>query len=357
MEDEEVLRSGDGRPRRRRQLHRGELARRHEVVVAVGDADFSTGGRSACGVLSIVIATRKGVRLPLASTSSPERTWRPSAREPVANVSSLPETLGAGAATPSSSAPGAVTGSLRSAGSGWRRSRPIRRRGRTRPGSARCCRSEHSRGRRASTRCRASRSRSPAGRRGRRPARSCRCRRRRASSCRRRSPSTCLSLPVRRRTTTRVAPPLVLAVSPTVPETTAPGSVSVTAGPVESTVTMTIAVVWTLPAASVMTARISASPSGAVVESQLAVYGAVVSLPTAVNEPAPNAFTSNATERDSRAAVRAGRGELHRGAADDRSGARRGDRTGRLCVVEPRRPRPARRRGCRRRRSRRAISS
>ena len=82
------------------------------VVVAVGDADFSTGGRSACGVLSIVIATRKGVRLPLASTSSPERTWRPSAREPVANVSSLPETLGAGAATPSSSAPGAVTGSL-----------------------------------------------------------------------------------------------------------------------------------------------------------------------------------------------------------------------------------------------------
>ena len=82
------------------------------VVVADGDADFSTGGRSACGVLSIVIATRKGVRLPLASTSSPERTWRPSAREPVANVSSLPETLGAGAATPSSSAPGAVTGSL-----------------------------------------------------------------------------------------------------------------------------------------------------------------------------------------------------------------------------------------------------
>ncbi len=76
------------------------------VVVDVGDADFSTGGRSACGVLSIVIATRKGVRLPLASTSSPSRTWRPSAKEPVANVSSLPETVGAGAAAPSSSAPG-----------------------------------------------------------------------------------------------------------------------------------------------------------------------------------------------------------------------------------------------------------
>ena len=95
---------------------------------------------------------------------------------------------------------------------------------------------------------------------------------------------------------TRVAPPLVLAVSPTVPERTAPGSASVTPGPVESTVTMTTAVVWTLPAASVTIARISASPSGAEVESQLAVYGAEVSLPTAVNEPAPNAFTSNATE-------------------------------------------------------------
>ena len=65
-----------------------------------------------CGVLSIVTATRNGVRVPLASSSSPERTCRPSASEPVANVSSLPETVGAGAATPSSSAPGAVTGSL-----------------------------------------------------------------------------------------------------------------------------------------------------------------------------------------------------------------------------------------------------
>ena len=42
---------------------------------------------------------------------------------------------------------------------------------------------------------------------------------------------------------TRTAPPPVLAVSATVPETTAPGSASVTLGPVESTVTGTTAVV------------------------------------------------------------------------------------------------------------------
>ena len=41
----------------------------------------------------------------------PRATCSPSASEPVANVSSLPETAGAGAAMPSSSAPGAVTGS------------------------------------------------------------------------------------------------------------------------------------------------------------------------------------------------------------------------------------------------------
>ena len=62
---------------------------------------------------------------------------------------------------------------------------------------------------------------------------------------------------------TRTAPPPVVAVSETVPETTAPGSVSVTLGPVESTVTGFTAVVRTLPAASVITARISVAPSGA----------------------------------------------------------------------------------------------
>ena len=71
----------------------------------------STGGGSADGVLSIVTATRNGTRVPLASSSSPERTCRPSARAPVGNVSWLPEIAGAGAAAPSSSAPGAVTGS------------------------------------------------------------------------------------------------------------------------------------------------------------------------------------------------------------------------------------------------------
>jgi hypothetical protein len=65
---------------------------------------------------------------------------------------------------------------------------------------------------------------------------------------------------------TRTAPPPVVAPSATVPESTAPGSVSVTLGPVESTVTGTTAVVRTLPAASVTSARISAAPSGAVVE-------------------------------------------------------------------------------------------
>ena len=68
---------------------------------------------------------------------------------------------------------------------------------------------------------------------------------------------------------TRLAPPPVVAVSETVPETTAPGSARVTLGPVESTVTETTAVVWTLPAASVMSARISVAPSGAAVEFQV----------------------------------------------------------------------------------------
>ncbi len=72
----------------------------------------STGGGSADGVLSIVTAIRKGVRVPLASSSSPERTWRPSASEPVAKVSVEPATVGAGAGAPSRSAPGAVTSSL-----------------------------------------------------------------------------------------------------------------------------------------------------------------------------------------------------------------------------------------------------
>ena len=67
--------------------------------------------RSAPTTLSIVTATRNGMRVPLASSSSPESTCSPSASEPVANVSWLPETAGAGAAPPSSRAPGAVTGS------------------------------------------------------------------------------------------------------------------------------------------------------------------------------------------------------------------------------------------------------
>ena len=95
---------------------------------------------------------------------------------------------------------------------------------------------------------------------------------------------------------TRTAPPPVLALRETVPDRTAPGSASVALGPVESIVNRTTAVVWTFPAASVTSARISAGPSGAEVESQLSVYGAVVSLPTALNAPAPNAFTSKVTE-------------------------------------------------------------
>jgi hypothetical protein len=68
---------------------------------------------------------------------------------------------------------------------------------------------------------------------------------------------------------TRLAPPPVDAVSDTVPETTVPGSASVTLGPVESTVTETTAVVWMLPAASVTSARMSVAPSAAAVESQV----------------------------------------------------------------------------------------
>ena len=72
----------------------------------------SIGGGSADGVLSIVIATRNVVRVPLASSSSPVSTCRPSLSAPVAKVSVEPEMVGTGAATPSSSAPSAVTGSL-----------------------------------------------------------------------------------------------------------------------------------------------------------------------------------------------------------------------------------------------------
>ena len=68
----------------------------------------STGGGSADGVLSIVTATRKEVRVPLASSSSPARTCRPSLSAPVAKVRVEPETAGAGAAAPSSVVPGAV---------------------------------------------------------------------------------------------------------------------------------------------------------------------------------------------------------------------------------------------------------
>src|SRR5688500_8285971 len=72
----------------------------------------STGGGSLDGLLSIVIATRNVVRAPLASSSSPLRTCRPSPSAPVAKVRVEPETEGAGAAAPSSWTPGAVTGSL-----------------------------------------------------------------------------------------------------------------------------------------------------------------------------------------------------------------------------------------------------
>ena len=85
---------------------------------------------------------------------------------------------------------------------------------------------------------------------------------------------------------TRTALPPVVAPSETVPESTAPGSVSVTLGPVESSVTGITVVVRALPAASVTTARISVAPSGAVVEFQSAPYGAVVSLATVVKLPA-----------------------------------------------------------------------
>ena len=81
------------------------------VEAPPGRALSSTGGRSAPTALSIVTATRNGMRAPLASSSSPESTCSPSASEPVGNVSWLPETAGAGAETPSSSAPGTVTGS------------------------------------------------------------------------------------------------------------------------------------------------------------------------------------------------------------------------------------------------------
>ena len=131
--------------------------------------------RSAGGVLSIVTATRNGVRVPLASSSSPARTCRPSASAPVAKVSSLPEIDGAGAAAPSSSAPGAVTGSL-AVSTIWladvETEPSAGRRGDER--AAPCCRSGRSPGPTASRDCRARRSRSRAGRRGRRRARPCR---------------------------------------------------------------------------------------------------------------------------------------------------------------------------------------
>ena len=72
----------------------------------------STGGGSDVGVAWIETATRNCERVPLASSSSPDRTCRPSESEPVAKVSVEPEMVGTGAAMPSSSAPGAVTGSF-----------------------------------------------------------------------------------------------------------------------------------------------------------------------------------------------------------------------------------------------------
>ena len=94
---------------------------------------------------------------------------------------------------------------------------------------------------------------------------------------------------------TRAAPPPVVAASETVPERTAPGSVRVTLGPVESTVTGMTAVVRALPAASVITARISVAPSGAEVEFQAASYGAVASLATVAKLPLPNSLTCHST--------------------------------------------------------------
>jgi hypothetical protein len=82
------------------------------VVVSVGEALFSTGGRSAPTAASIVTATRKGTSVPLASSSVPASTCSPSASAPVAKVRVVPEIVGAGAAPPSSSTPETVTGSL-----------------------------------------------------------------------------------------------------------------------------------------------------------------------------------------------------------------------------------------------------
>ena len=79
------------------------------------------------------------------------------------------------------------------------------------------------------------------------------------------------------------------------PETTAPGSASVTLGPVESTVTGITAVVRTLPAASVISARISVAPSGAPVAFQVPSYGALVSVATVLKAPAPKSLTCHST--------------------------------------------------------------
>ncbi len=68
---------------------------------------------------------------------------------------------------------------------------------------------------------------------------------------------------------TRAAPPPVVAASATVPVSTEPGSVSVTLGPEESTVTGTTEDWRVLPAASVTSTRISAAPSVAPDASQV----------------------------------------------------------------------------------------
>ena len=121
----------------------------------------------------------------------------------------------------------------------------------------RCCRSARWRARTGRRGCRASRSRSRAGRRGRRRRCSCRMTCRTARSCRSRSRSRCRHRRARlRRRRGRRRRPSSRS-ERRVPETTAPGSVSVTLGPVESTVTEITAVVRTLPAASVISARMS----------------------------------------------------------------------------------------------------
>ena len=315
------------------------------VESAAARALSSTGGRSAPGVLSIVTATRNGVRVPLASSSSPVRTWRPSPSAPVAKVSVEPEIVGAGAAAPSSRTPTTVTGSLavRTIWLGGRRDGAVSRSRRDEP-RRRVVEADARRGRTERRRCRARRSRSRGGRRGR--PRPWPVSNDVANGALVSEPIS-VQVPAPAGETpkaTRAAEPALVALSATVPETTVPGSTSVTLGPVESTVTGTTAVWRVLPAASVTIARISVAPSGAAVASHVAWYGEVVSVATTANEPEPNVLTSNATDATPDAGVCGGGRELHRRAADDRAYCGSRDRPGGLGVVEARRPRCAGRR-------------